>query len=254
MWRHIAQSLQGPSHLDEGTPCQDTHRVRVLGAGRRGTLLACVADGAGSAIHSAIGSAIACDAILEHATRFLEANDLGALQLKDVLLWCSDARNRIQQQADEHNCGLREFATTLCTAIIAPEISVFFQIGDGAIILGNEGLYGVVFWPQLGEYANSTNFLTSDEFHAQLDFISTTSRCSKIALMTDGLERLALRFDAQIPHVPFFDPLFRALQSTSDVDSLNEGLRRFLGSDSIHDRTDDDKTLVLATRCADGAA
>ena len=67
MWRHIAQSLQGPSHVDEGTPCQDTHGVRVLGEAPHGVLIACVADGAGSAKHSEIGSAIACEAILEHA-------------------------------------------------------------------------------------------------------------------------------------------------------------------------------------------
>jgi hypothetical protein len=226
----------------------------VLGEAPRGVLIACVADGAGSAKHSEIGSAIACEAILEHAARFLETNQLDALQLDDVLLWCDDIRTRIKQQANEQLCNFREFATTLCTAIIAPELSVFFQIGDGAIILGNDVLYGVVFWPQRGEYANSTNFLTSDEYHAQLEFITTTSPYSKIALMTDGLERLALRFDTQIPHVPFFDPLFRALQSTNDVGGLNEGLRGFLSSDSIHHRTDDDKTLVLATRCADSAA
>jgi Protein phosphatase 2C len=254
VWRHIAQSLQGPSHLDEGTPCQDAHGIRVLGDAPHEILTACVADGAGSAKYSEIGSAIACEAILEHATRFLEANDLDVLQFDQVLLWCDDIRTRIKQEADERGCQIREFATTLCAAIIAPGLSAFFQIGDGAIVLGNELLYGIVFWPQRGEYANSTNFLTSDEYREQLEFITTTSPCSKIVLMTDGLERLALRFDSKIPHVPFFDPLFRALQATHDLCGLNDGLRGFLSSDPIHHRTDDDKTLILATRCADGAA
>ena len=254
MWRHIAQSLQGPSHLDEDIPCQDTHSVCVLGEGALRTLLACVADGAGSAKHSEIGSAIACEATMEHATRFLEANALDALQLDDVLLWCDDIRDRIRQQANEHGCGVREFATTLCVAILGPELAIFFQIGDGAIILGNDRLYGIVFWPQVGEYANTTNFLTSDEYHEQLEFITATGQFTKIALMTDGIERLALRFDVQTPHVPFFDPLFKALKSTSEVENLNRDLRTFLSSDSIHNRTDDDKTLVLATRCTDGTA
>ena len=132
--------------------------------------------------------------------------------------------------------------------------SYFVQIGDGAIILGNDTLYGVVFWPQSGEYANSTNFLTSDEYEKQLEFLATPSKCSKVALMTDGIERIALRFDSQTPHIPFFDPLFRALSSTADLDSLNEGLRGFLGSNSVQLRSDDDKTLVLAARTEDGAA
>jgi len=254
VWRHIAQSLQGPSHLDGNIPCQDTHAVQLLGDGQRRTLIACVADGAGSAKHSEIGSSIACQTILEHAARYLESNNLADMQMEDALVWCDDVRKRITAQAEERGCTTREFATTLLTAILSPDLSVFFQIGDGAIILGNDVLYGVVFWPQEGEYANSTNFLTGDQYHEQIEFITTTSRYTKVALLSDGLERLALRFDTQIPHTPFFDPLFRALQSTNDVDGLNTGLRSFLGSDSIHNRTDDDKTLVLATRCADGAS
>ncbi len=72
--------------------------------------------------------------------------------------------------------------------------------------------------------------------------------------MTDGLERIALKFDSQTPHTPFFDPLFRALRSTADVENMNEGLRGFLGSNSVQLRSDDDKTLILAIRTEDGAA
>jgi hypothetical protein len=254
VWRHIAQSLQGPSHLADGTPCQDNHLVEIVGEDARRALVACVADGAGSAKHSDVGSSTACQTVVKHAARFLEAHDLSELQQEDVMLWCDDVRSQLKERATEQDCNLREFATTLCGAIVGAELSVFFQIGDGAIILGNESLYGIVFWPQSGEYANTTNFLTADEYHAQLEFIATTTRFSKVALMTDGIERLALQFDTQVPHVPFFDPLFRALRKTDDVTGLNEGLRGFLSSDSFHNRTDDDKTLVLATRCVDGAA
>jgi hypothetical protein len=254
VWRHIAQSLQGPSHVKDGTPCQDSHRVRIHGEGPKTTLIACVGDGAGSAKHSAIGSAIACETMLEHASHYLASEPLADLALEDVLLWCDDFRNRVKLEAEQVGATTREFATTLCTAIIDDDLAVFFQIGDGAIILGNDSLYGVVFWPQSGEYANTTNFLTADEYHHKLEFIKTPCRFNKLALMTDGLERLALKFDLQIPHTPFFDPLFRALAVSSDLPGLSEGLRSFLGSDSIHNRTDDDKTLVLATRSTNGSA
>jgi hypothetical protein len=225
-----------------------------VGEDSQHAFVACVADGAGSSQHSDVGSQIACRTIVDQATRFLESQKLDNLQLEDALLWCDGVRAQLKEKADELGCSVREFATTLCTAIITADLSVFFQIGDGAIILGNDIVYGIVFWPQIGEYANTTNFITSDEYESQLEFITTTSRCTKIALMTDGMERLALRFDTQIPHVPFFDPLFRALRTTNDVNGLNDGLRAFLGSDSIHNRTDDDKTLVLATRRVDGSA
>jgi hypothetical protein len=250
VWRHIAQSLQGPSHLADGTACQDSNVVRLLGKGPTGTLVACVADGAGSARFSDTGATIACNTILERAAAHFEAHggQFDSLERDDVLQWCEDARARIKSEAAALDCNSREFASTLCVAIAAPNCSVFFQIGDGAIIVGNHGIYGVVFWPQSGEYANSTNFLTADDFQDQLDFLTTTSRCSDIALFTDGLERLALRFDSQTPHSPFFTPLFRALRAAADVDGLNEGLRQFLASDSVQQRSDDDKTLILASR------
>jgi hypothetical protein len=59
---------------------------------------------------------------------------------------------------------------------------------------------------------------------------------------------LALRFDIQTPHGPFFDPLFRALKGAKDLASLNDGLKQFLASESMQNRSDDDKTLILASR------
>ncbi|MEX2309801.1 MAG: PP2C family serine/threonine-protein phosphatase [Pirellulales bacterium] len=249
MWRHIAQSLQGPSHVADGTACQDSNVVRLFGDGATETLVACIADGAGSAKFSDTGATIACNAVLENAATHFEANGrFDDLERDDVLRWCDDARTRIKNEAAARECNCRELATTLCVVIAAPDCSVFFQIGDGAIIVGNNGIYGVVFWPQSGEYANSTNFLTADDFRDRLDFLTTTSCCSNIAMFTDGLERLALRFDSHTAHEPFFAPLFRVLQSANDLDGLNEGLRQFLASDSVQARSDDDKTLILASR------
>jgi hypothetical protein len=139
-------------------------------------------------------------------------------------------------------------ATTLAVVIAGPRSTSFFQIGDGGIIVRNHGVYGVVFWPQSGEYANSTNFVTSEDYRDWLDFLTVAESCSDIALLTDGLERLALSFNQQTPHAPFFQPLFNALRNTDDLPGLSEGLRTFLGSTSVQNRSDDDKTLILASR------
>jgi hypothetical protein len=223
--------------------------LRVFGADADETLFACIADGAGSAKYSDVGSAIACAAVLENAAAHFESKrKFDDLQLEDVIRWCDDARGRIREEAVGRDCNWRELATTLAVAIVAPQQAFFFQIGDGAIVLGSRGVYGVVFWPQSGEYANTTNFLTSDEYRHRLDFFTTSGGFSDVALFTDGLERLALRFDSQTPHAPFFEPLFRTVRAAEDLDALSEQLRRFLGTDSVQSRSDDDKTLILASR------
>jgi hypothetical protein len=248
VWRPIAQSMLGPSHAADNSPCQDSFSLHVVEDDASQTLVACVADGAGSAKFSDVGSSVVCGTIVENACAFFSAGGrIEELQRQDVLRWCDEARSRLQQEAALRSCEVRELASTLCAAIIAPGQSCFFQIGDGAMILRKHGVYGVVFWPQSGEYANSTNFLTSPKYDSQLEFISTDTRCSDIALMTDGLERLALRFDSQTPHVPFFEPFFRAIRAAKDYTGLNESLQTFLGSEPVRERSDDDKTLILAS-------
>ena len=256
MWRHVAQSLQGPSHQSDGTPCQDSHLVRVLSSAAGDsdapqTIIACVADGAGSAKFSDIGSALVCEAIVDDAEAHLEAHgNFNTLQLDTVLGWCESTREKIRSAADSRGCQPRDMATTLCAAILTPHGSIFFQIGDGAITVGNNGVYGVVFWPQSGEYANVTNFVTSDRFRNEIEFQATTSRFTEIALFTDGIERLALNFEQQTPHLPFFQPLFHAVRSSGEENNLESDLGHFLQSDSVNNRSDDDKTLVLATQVA----
>jgi hypothetical protein len=252
VWRRIAQSVQGASHASEGSPCQDSHGLRALLSGSAETLIACVADGAGSAKFSDLGSAIACEAILEFIASYRETvGNFDELTAEDVLHWCEEIRRRIQSDANLRGCTSRDLATTLCVAILGPASSCFFQIGDGAIIAGHDGVFGVVFWPQSGEFANSTNFITSNDYRERLEFCSVKTRFTEVALFTDGIERLALRFDVQTPHVPFFHPLFQVLRSSEDVARLNDGLSKFLSSDSVKNRSDDDKTLILATRCSD---
>ncbi len=253
MWRHVAQSLQGPSHAAEGSVCQDSHLVRVVGGDDEAaqTLIACVADGAGSVKHSDIGSALACEAIVDSATRYYESlGSFSQLQLGDVVAWCESVREKLRAAADAHSCQMRELATTLCAAFLSPEGSIFFQIGDGAITVGNRGIYGVVFWPQSGEYVNVTNFMTSDNYQNDLVFQATPSRFTDLALFTDGIERLALNFENQTPHLPFFQPLFQAVRSTDNGANLDADLAQFLQSDSVKHRSDDDKTLILATQLA----
>jgi hypothetical protein len=141
-------------------------------------------------------------------------------------------------------------------AAVGHDRAAFFQIGDGAIVVSNRSEpddYGWVFWPQHGEFANQTNFITQGNALGLLDF-ELEERCiDEIAMFTDGIERLVLDLRGKTAHAPFFRTLFTWLANTEEAavnEEINtsEIIRRYLSSKQLNDRTDDDKTLILASR------
>jgi hypothetical protein len=212
-------------------------------------MVACVADGAGSVSHSDIGSRRVCEAIVEGASRYLAGQGcVGSLTLEEILSWCELARERIDAEAATLDVPARDFASTLCVAILSSSGSCFFQIGDGAIVLKSGEVCGAVFWPDSGEYVNTTTFITSNDYRDRLKFFVTERNYSNVALFTDGIERLALQFDTLTPHTPFFAPLFQALHTLDNWQSLEDQLGAFLSSESVCKRSDDDKSLIVAVR------
>jgi hypothetical protein len=133
-------------------------------------------------------------------------------------------------------------------AIVGEHAAAFSQIGDGAIVVGDGDTYRTVFWPQNGEYANTTNFVTDEAFADNLVFQLHQGPVDELALFTDGLQMLALNFADHSVHRPFFLPMFRKLRLAAAGEGLPRALRHFLGSPSVNQRSDDDKTLILATR------
>jgi hypothetical protein len=127
---------------------------------------------------------------------------------------------------------------------------VFFQIGDGAIVYqAEDGRYVPALWPQSGEYANCTWFLTDRDASTRVQ-AARARGVHEVALFTDGLQGLALHFVSRAAHGPFFAPMFARLRGMRPTRprGLAGELRAFLDSPAVNQRTDDDKTLVLATR------
>ena len=249
MWRHIAQSVQGSAHAADNSSCQDYCAVRCFGEGAEAALVACASDGAGSTKNGGVGAKMACEQIIASAADHYDARgSLAGIDAAVVLGWCEESRRGIADFAELCQIPFRDYASTLCVAVVTPANSVFLQIGDGAIVGRRHGVTGVVFWPQSGEYVNTTHFLTSPEFHDRVQLLDVDGGFDDIALLTDGIERLALKFDILTPHAPFFEPLFKVLRTTGDASNLERDLALFLNSPSIRDKTDDDRTLVLGSR------
>jgi hypothetical protein len=130
------------------------------------------------------------------------------------------------------------------------QAAVFFQIGDGAIVYrAKDGRYVPALWPQSGEYANCTFFLTDADATERVQAARAGS-VHEVALLTDGLQGLALQYASRGAHGPFFAPMFARLRGVAATRprSLAGELSSFLDSAPVNARTDDDKTLVLATR------
>jgi hypothetical protein len=168
---------------------------------------------------------------------------------KDLLnQWVLRLRDRFEIEAIASESPLSDYACTLLVSVLSWSESTFAQIGDGAIVVHNGYHYEPVFWPESGEYINTTYFVTSPSLEERLNFTTRTGVLNELAVFTDGLQMLSLDYVKKEAHQPFFTPLFSRLREEEVTESLPALLREFLESDKVNSRTDDDKTLVLATR------
>lgn len=247
MWKTLHASEAGTSHRATGLPCQDAAGVRRLVVQDKEHLLIAICDGAGSAELAHEGARFVVEHWLDAAAVELHIEQAIA---KDALITlaesCHDALLKLSRERGKKP---RDFACTLLTAVLGPEESVFFQLGDGVWVQQNGEDLNAVTWPHQGEFAGETVFLTSADRqrHYQLQ---TRPTGNAVAGLTDGLERLAVNFANRAPLPGFFRPMWSALQQSNDP-ALASQLARFLDSEAVNNRTDDDKTLVLAVRSVD---
>lgn len=240
MWKLVFGSVQGTSHVQSGLPCQDYCAGTIAGA----TLIAACADGAGSAELSQLGSKAA-------VSRFLEVASGDAVPTKEqVEAWVDAARQRLIEEAEANGSTPRQLACTFLAALVGDGWAAFAQLGDGVIVFNGPNGYEFAFWPDNGEYANSTRFLSEDDYrlHLRVEIVERT--ISELAVLTDGLQMLALDVAGAKVHDRFFAPLFKTVRNGSDEAALQTSLLEFLDSKRVNERTDDDKTLLLATRIA----
>jgi hypothetical protein len=228
--------------------------VVITAANGQEVMLAAVSDGAGSAPCSDEGSSLAVRMFLADMSP-LAAEDpyLTFLDRAAVVDWLGRLRRDITAVAEARGCKPDDFACTFLAVVVGPTRAVCIQIGDGAIVVADAevGDYSWVFWPQHGEFANSTNFITQQGFEAALEVEVIDRTVDEVAIFSDGIERLVLDMQARVVHAPALTPMFGWL-ARLEPDSSNDGpapaLEAFLGSGRVNDRTDDDKTLAMGTR------
>lgn len=246
-WRVVAASVCGTSHVKNKQLCQDAHHWQIL---PDNVLVAAVADGAGSASLGKVGAMIAVETVVEKialqdVTRQQMADDefVRSLLNQTVLF----AREAVEAETAASNKQSVDLATTLIIMVATPEVVAVAQIGDGlAVAKDYQGNLLALTLPDSGEYINETVFLTSPNALEQLQLRILRQPIVSVGALTDGLQMLAMNMTVQAPHKPFFFPLFDFVANTEDKASAKEQLVRFLRSERITQRTDDDLTLILA--------
>lgn len=214
--------------------------------------VAIVSDGAGSASYGGQGASLVCRTFARRARAYFSVSRLALPSDSEIEGWVDDTRDLIGAVAARRGVPTREFAATLVCVIAGPVELLVAHIGDGCAVIRTSSTdeWIAPSWPQQGEYASTTFFVT-DENDVRLRITRVPARAIALAAFSDGIERLVLDMASSRPFGAFFDSVMRPVQEAEHGGrsaDLSASLKRYLDSPAINARTDDDKTLVLAAR------
>lgn len=244
-WFSVAASAVGSDHERAGIGKQDAVARHPVG----NDWIIAIADGAGSASHSAEGAAVAVEVSTRALERVLLANPALSIDLEAVIAGAMlEAADRLHALAAARSLPVSAFHTTLAVCVIDGWRVTAGQVGDGFLVAElDDGSLQALTIPQKGEYANETQFLTTVSRREEIE-TTTVEGIRGMAAMTDGLLRLAAELPGYTPHPRFFGPLFAFARSAASEVAGCEELTGFLASPRVHARTADDLTLAIAVR------
>ena len=245
-WTWASACCRGASHVKLGTRRQDA--LRCLATDPQ-TLIAVVSDGAGSAGHGGEGASVAVRTIVSSAQKHMRSSS-DHPDDECLMSWTDDIRDRLERFSKLRSVERKSFAATLVGVISIGTQSVIFHIGDGAAVGRNSvtGVWETLSWPEHGEYASTTFFLTDDP-SVRIRIARPAQALDALAIFSDGIERLALSFANNVPHAPFFNGIIKPVEQSSITGrdhSLSIKLANYLNSAEVNERTDDDKSLIIA--------
>jgi hypothetical protein len=255
VWRISHASAIGQAHVNQNTECQDRFQCRTVETPEGEVLIAAIADGAGSTTSGGRGAEIACKTFVESVADFLYARDASVKSLNEEFGagWLGFARRKIVVAALKDEKTVRDYATTFLGAVVDKTSAAFYQIGDGGIVFSVAAAapsYRFAVAPAETLYVNMTDFITDETAAQRFRFNFVEEAIEDLILFSDGIFPIAVNFQTNEPHAPFLAPMIAPLRNGADGDGLNGKLRDFLASPKINEKTDDDKTIILASRAA----
>jgi hypothetical protein len=188
--------------------------------------------------------------MLSTAVKGWMAIDPGLPADEQVKEWIDAVRDRLALVAEKRGLSKRQFASTVVALVARGEELLALQVGDSALVARKAGRWEALCWPENGEFASTTYFVTDDP-EPRLNIVRVPNEFDAYAAFSDGIESIALHLAHQEPHARFFDPMIKPVDAApgrGQLTTLSEALGRYLDGAAICERTDDDKTLVLVSR------
>jgi hypothetical protein len=268
--RLVIASQRGRSHAHTGAPRDDDFSVRASAAD--GWNVLAVADGAGSAERSRIGSRVACETAVEIAVAKLaetaaqwpldrletplpaeldrELRNLAYTVLGSAVF---DAVKAIEARGEAQGYASRAYATTLLLALHRPlqdsDLIVTIWVGDGAIgLLESDGSGRLLGAPDGGAYAGQTRFLDREivtdgaQIMRRIQVV-LVPRLEALILMSDGVSDPKFPSDATLQETRCWRDLWGELQPRLAHPDASQRLLEWLDfwSSGHHD----DRTIAV---------
>lgn len=165
--------------------------------------------------------------------------------------WLDTVRDRLALVAEKRGLTKRQFASTLIALVVFGDELLALQIGDSALVARKAGQWEAICWPENGEFAATTYFVTDDPEPRLQITRKPAGDYDAFAAFSDGIDGIALHHANHEPHARFFVPMIKPIDQAAErgrLASLSAALGRYLDGPAICDRTDDDKTLILVSR------
>ena len=185
MWNVVQCAVQGRSHEQAETPCQD----KTYAIYNNDIYVIALADGAGSATLSHFGAECCakgvCELLSEQFDDYFMEED-GIIVKKNIL---DSLREELGKVSVKYDCSIKELASTLLTVAVHKGKYILIHIGDGVIGYLRDNNIGIASYPSNGEYINSTTFVTSGDALQTMNLLKgELNGIHGFVMMSDGTE------------------------------------------------------------------
>jgi hypothetical protein len=248
-WMTGGVSVQGFSHIAENIPCQDAHFIKTNGE----YLFMAVADGAGSASLSDIGSKEYAKNVIENMSLKISDSSFDNDKIKAIFIESVElvSEKLITENTNLEGEGVRlsDFYSTIIIFIANANEGLFIHVGDGA---GSAFQYediskAIISMPQNGEYINETYFINMFDWKNYIRLTPVKEKFDSIILLSDGVSPMAMTENGTKLFEPFIKPIINYVKTVSE--SQGESVvKQTLKKEKIRAITGDDKTFVWAIR------